>query len=368
MHMKAPAFLRRRMSADQRLAALDGHVGDPEATIVLEPAPPGKPDSAHDEQRADADATMVLNRARAGQSDSGSNEGSGDADATMVLGRALVRMLRSGATIPPAAAAPSASPAAPLAPPASTVSPASHRRARGRIRSHAKVRDRKRMIITGTGEGLITLGVIILLFCVYQLYYTNVEANRAQAEERAELRENWAPPPAQPESSEPTEPVPEDFSDILPSDGIAIMHIPRLGDDWEKPVLEGVGLDLLARGLGHYPDSAMPGEIGNFAVAGHRMTHGEPFRNLDKLQPGDVVIVETEHNWYRYVMDEWEIVLPTQVDVVAPVPKQPGAEPSEALITLTTCHPRWSSEKRLIWWGHLESVQSKAAGTPPELS
>ena len=236
------------------------------------------------------------------------------------------------------------------------------------IRSHAKFRDHTRVIITGTGEALITLGVIILLFCVYQLYYTNVEANRAQAEERAELRDNWQPPaPPDPSDAAEPEPVPEDFSDVAPSDGIAIMHIPELGDSWEKPILEGVDLDLLARGLGHYPDSAMPGEIGNFAVAGHRMTHGEPFRNLDNLEPGDVVIVETEHNWYRYVMDEYEIVLPTAVDVVAPVPKQPGVEPTEPIITLTTCHPRWSSEKRLIWWGHLESVQSKAAGTPPEL-
>lgn len=228
------------------------------------------------------------------------------------------------------------------------------------IRSHARVVDTTRTVIRGVGEGLITVGVLVLLFCVYQLFYTNVEANRAQAQERAELREDWRP-------QQVAEPVPDNFSGIEEGDGIAIMYIPELGAGWEKPVLQGVALDDLARGLGHYPDSAWPGQLGNFAVAGHRTTHGQPFHNLDKLEQGDVVIVETENNWYRYVIDKWETVEPTEVEVVLPVPRQPGAEPTDELITLTTCHPKWSSAERLVYHGHLESVQSKAAGTPAEL-
>jgi sortase A len=204
---------------------------------------------------------------------------------------------------------------------------------------------------------------VILLFCVYQLYYTNIESNRAQAKIKNSLERGWKP--AEPDSA--AKPVREDFSGVGTGDAFAIMHIPRLGLTWEKPILEGVSLDELARGLGHYPDSAMPGKIGNFAVAGHRATHGEPFRDLNKLRQGNVVIVETENNWYRYVIDSNQIVDPTDVEVVLPVPNQPGVKPTEKLITLTTCNPRWASTERLIYWGHLDSVMSKAAGTPAEL-
>lgn len=213
------------------------------------------------------------------------------------------------------------------------------------------------------GEILITLGVVLLLFCVYQLFYTNIESNRAQAKVKSGLQHDWRQPQHVPDA----DPVPDDFSGIGQGDAFAIMYIPRLGSAWQKPVVEGVELNDLARGLGHYPDSAMPGEVGNFAVAGHRATHGEPFRDLNELQQGDVVIVETENNWYRYVIDKHQIVEPTDVEVVLPVPNQPGAKPTEKLITLTTCNPRWASTQRLIYWGHLESVTSKAAGVPAEL-
>jgi sortase A len=227
----------------------------------------------------------------------------------------------------------------------------------------APERSRAAAVVRGVGEALITLGVLILLFCVYQLFYTNFEANRAQAKIKDSLERDWTPPQHIPNA----QPVPDDFSGIDEGDGFALMYIPRLGRDWQKPVVEGVGLDDLARGVGHYPDSAMPGKVGNFAVAGHRATHGEPFRNLDSVKEGDVVIVETENNWYRYVIDRHRIVDPTDVGVVLPVPNQPGVKPTKKLITLTTCHPRWASTYRLIYWGHLESVMSKSSGTPPEL-
>lgn len=232
------------------------------------------------------------------------------------------------------------------------------------IRSHARITDRTRAIVRGLGEALITFGMVILLFCVYQLFYTNLEANRAQAQERQELRDDWRPPE---EAAEPLEPVIEGFDGIDDGDSFAIMYIPKFGSGWDKPLLEGEGLDNLSRGVAHYEGTAMPGELGNFAVAGHRTTHGQPFHNIDQLEQGDLVIIETENNWYRYVIDEWEIVAPTEVDVVLPVPRQPGVEPTDPLITLTTCHPKWSSEKRLIYRGHLEDVQNKANGTPAEL-
>jgi sortase A len=227
----------------------------------------------------------------------------------------------------------------------------------------ARRRSARTTVARGVGEILVTLGLVILLFCVYQLFYTNIESNRAQAKIKNSLERGWKPAEQGPDAK----PVGENFSGIGVGDAFALMHIPRLGRSWEKPIIEGVSLDELARGLGHYPDSAMPGKIGNFAVAGHRATHGEPFRNLNQLRQGDVVIVETENNWYRYVIDSNQIVDPTDVEVVLPVPNQPGAKPTERLITLTTCNPRWASTERLIYWGHLDSVMSKAAGTPAEL-
>src|SRR5262245_3051674 len=230
-------------------------------------------------------------------------------------------------------------------------------------RRPARHRSARAAVARGVGEILVTVGLVILLFCVYQLYYTNVESNRAQAKIKNSLERDWKQPAHVPDAK----PAPEDFSGLGNGAAFAIIHIPRLGRDWEKPILEGVGLDELARGVGHYPDSAMPGKIGNFAVAGHRATHGEPFRNLNKLRQGNVVIVETEKNWYRYVIDSSQIVDPTYVEVVLPVPNRPGAKPTERLITLTTCNPRWASTERLIYWGHLDSVMSKAAGTPADL-
>jgi sortase A len=227
----------------------------------------------------------------------------------------------------------------------------------------ARRRSLRAAVAKGVGEILVTLGLVILLFCVYQLFYTNLESNRAQAKIKNSLERGWQPAEQAPDAK----PVRENFAGVGTGQAFALMHIPRLGLSWEKPILEGVSLDELSQGLGHYPKSAMPGKIGNFAVAGHRATHGEPFRDLNKLRQGDVVIVETENNWYRYVIDSNQIVDPTDVEVVLPVPNHPGVKPTEKLITLTTCNPRWASTERLIYWGHLDSVMSKAAGTPAEL-
>jgi sortase A len=140
-----------------------------------------------------------------------------------------------------------------------------------------------------------------------------------------------------------------------------------LGKKYSVPVVQGVSLGALARGIGHYPGTVMPGHVGNFAVAGHRATHGEPFAYLDRLHKGDVVIVETRTDWFVYRMDRVRIVEPTDVWVIDPVPGKPDAKPTQQLITLTTCNPRWASTQRLIVFGHLESRQDKSEGPPSQL-
>ena len=139
------------------------------------------------------------------------------------------------------------------------------------------------------------------------------------------------------------------------------------GKSWAKAVVQGVTLDDLRGTIGHYPKTQMPGEIGNFAVAGHRATNGEPFRDIPDVKVGDKVYVETEDSWFVYTVRSTEIVQPTDVEVILPVPNEPGAAPTEALITLTTCNPRWASYERWITYGVLSETRPKSEGPPPEL-
>ena len=132
--------------------------------------------------------------------------------------------------------------------------------------------------------------------------------------------------------------------------------------------MEGVRSSDLSRGVGHYPRTARPGEIGNFAVAGHRATNGEPFRDLDRMRQGDAVVVETRTSWLTYVVDRSRIVNPSDVWVLDPVPGRPRADPIAPLLTLTTCNPRWASTHRLIVFSHLEETTPKAAGPPAVLA
>lgn len=221
-----------------------------------------------------------------------------------------------------------------------------------------------RLVVRGIGELFLTAGLILLLFVAYQLLWTNFEAQRAQAAVTDQIRESWDRPGGRtlPAADEKAEPAEADFGK-----GFGFMYIPRLGDDYSVPILEGVELEVLARGVGHYPGTAMPGELGNFAVAGHRATNGEPFAYLDRMRPGDEIIVETRRAWLTYVVDRSLIVKPTDVWVVDPVPGQPGAEPTQRMITLTTCNPRWASYERLIVFGELEDRRPKSAGPPPGL-
>jgi sortase A len=212
------------------------------------------------------------------------------------------------------------------------------------------------------GEVMMTLGALLLLFVAYQLWWTNVEAERQTAQAATQLQRQWVrttAPTTAPKSTEPTSPS--------LGTAFALAWIPRLKDKvWGLPINEGVGMDELARGLGHYPETAMPGEIGNFAIAGHRATNGEPLRNIDLLEKGDEVIIETSDAWYTYRLDHDKIVTPDAVWVVEPVPGRPDDTPTEALITVTTCNPRWASYERWIWWGVLESHIDKSTGKVPE--
>jgi sortase A len=217
--------------------------------------------------------------------------------------------------------------------------------------------------VRSLGEMMITAGLVLLLFCAYQLVWTNIAADRAQDRVSDALRKEW--------SSRGGNQSPNDTIRLSKSDfgkGFAFLHIPRLGRANSVPVVQGVSLPDLSRGVGHYPKTAVPGEIGNFAVAGHRATNGEPFAHLDRVEVGDSLVVETRRVWLTYVVDKVQIVAPSAVWVLDPVPGEPAEQPTRQLITLTTCNPRWASTQRLIVFGHLEDTQPTAEGRPRALA
>lgn len=193
----------------------------------------------------------------------------------------------------------------------------------------------------------LTAGVVVLLFVVYQAYVTDWFADRQQDQVAEDLRDVWDGPGPQQKPG---------FGQ-----GIAFLHIPELGADWNRAVVEGITDEVLTAGPGHYPSSAMPGEVGNFAVAGHRVGDGAPFRELDELEVGDVVVVETVDSWFTYRVTSNEIVSPKESAVLRPVPGGALTDlPTQEYLTLTTCHPEFSAENRMIVHALLEQSVAKA--------
>ncbi|SDG86038.1 class E sortase [Klenkia brasiliensis] len=230
--------------------------------------------------------------------------------------------------------------------------------------------------VRGVGQLLVTAGLVVLLFVVYEVWITDLTSDRKQDALSQELRDDW-------EGDDPTVPTLPDggISEVPLGQGFAFIRIPRFGADYVKVILEGTDEDELVEGPGHYVDSAMPGEQGNFALAGHRVGKGSPFLDLDQLQPGDPIVIETQTTWfvYRVLGDDdpngvpgQQIVLPTDVSVIAPTPNGPLTGPaSGAYLTLTTCHPKFSARERLIVHAVLDGSpipKSDAPQGPPALS
>lgn len=211
-------------------------------------------------------------------------------------------------------------------------------------------------VIRAAAEVALTCGFVLLLFAFYLLVWTNQRTAAAQDDLMAEFRAG----PATGEQQTVERPD--------PGDGVAVLHIPRLGKDWAWVVVEGTADSDLRNGPGRFTESAMPGKIGNFAVAGHRATHGEPFADVDQLAEGDQMIVETGKEWLVYEVTWSRIVAPTALEVLAPVAGHPGKEPTQRMMTLVTCHPRWGSTERLVIGSQLVERRTAAAGAPDAIA
>ncbi len=241
--------------------------------------------------------------------------------------------------------------------------------------------------LRGIGQTLITLGLVMLLFCFYELKFTNVITDREQGRLTEELTSRWAQPvvpgePAEPgelglpgESAEPVPGAPDPAAPVVApvarqlGSGFAIMRIPRLGRWNDKPpvVVEGVSVENLKRGPGHIPGTALPGEIGNVVISGHRTTYGGPFNRFDELRPGDAVVLETRDMWFTYQVTGSKIVAPTAVEVTLPVPGNATAIPTKRLLTMTTCNPKYSAKQRLIVSAEMVSAEPKGGAAPAAL-
>ncbi|WP_327088422.1 class E sortase [Nonomuraea sp. NBC_01738] len=205
-----------------------------------------------------------------------------------------------------------------------------------------------RVILRTVGELSITLGVILMLFCAYLLWGTSAYTERMQLVLQQELTEE-----------KPKDDKSGKIAKIELGKAVALLRIPRLGRDYKYAVVEGVDQEHLKKGPGHYPGSAMPGQVGNFVLSGHRTTYAAPFNRIDELRRGDEIIIEAREARYTYRVTSQDIVEPNEIDVIAPVPGKPDISPIRSFITMSTCHPEYSAAQRLIVYGVLKKTEER---------
>jgi sortase A len=221
---------------------------------------------------------------------------------------------------------------------------------------------RRRSFVWWLGVAMMLAGLALLAWVAWQIWGTNWTSQKEQRRITAQLEQDWrAGTGLQPK--------------VVPQgEASALIRIPKFGKSYVIPVIEGTSQEVLAKGFGHFADTADPGQVGNYALAGHRITHGEPLRRMPDLRPGDKVIVETADATYTYVLDTDpnDLVIPfTGIWVLDPVPHNPepgGVEPAQRkgqrLITLTTCSELFHTDNRMIAFGHLVTRTSKGAAAP----
>jgi sortase A len=227
------------------------------------------------------------------------------------------------------------------------------------------------VIVRTVSELCITVGSVIVLFVVYVLFWTGVQADDVMDDQIELLQEQWArssEPPGAAGSSATSTASPQKPAPYAEGKPFAIMYIPRLGFTWNKPVLEGTASGTLKKGLGHYAETAQLGQKGNFAVAGHRRTYGDPFKDFPQLRRGDAVVLTDGTTWFTYRIDKGPYkTVPSDIEVIDPVPRTSGYTRPGRYLTLTTCEPEWGHSHRLIVWAHLDSTQPVEAGKPEAL-
>jgi sortase A len=219
---------------------------------------------------------------------------------------------------------------------------------------------------------LITAGVLVLLFLGWQVWWNSLVLAGQQTNAATSQSKQWlddakkVPAPANIDPAAP--PVLTEPADYQ---AFAVIYIPRLGADWKRTIRETVDTEKVLNsydaGVGHYKGSAMPGQIGNFAVAGHDSGWGNTFIDLSKLHIGDHIYVQTKDGWYTYTFRNFEYVQPTAVGVIAPVPQKTDATATDRFMTVTTCNPPFHAGERLIAYTVFQGYQP-STDVPSEIA
>lgn len=200
------------------------------------------------------------------------------------------------------------------------------------------------------GALLIVVGLGLIGWFAWQYFGTNIVAKQAQTQIKQATVAEW--------------------DNGIEGEAVALVRIPRFGQDFEMPVLKGWDQAQLAKGIGMYEKSSKPGAIGNFVIAGHRVTHGEPFRDFLKLRAGDLVEVETRQKIYTYKLEGNGDAITVDFTTSWPLWKVPDKDwdnspPTEAKITLLTCSELFHTRNRNVVVGDLVKTIDKATTQPP---
>ena len=201
-------------------------------------------------------------------------------------------------------------------------------------------------LLTFFGVSLILAGLGFLGYVGWQYYGTDVVSKHRQAEVKTQLRIDWGKG--------------------IDADAIGLLKVPRFGDKYEVPIVKGFSADALAKGVGWYTKGAKPGEIGNFAIAGHRVTHGEPFSKFPKLRRGDKVVVETRTQIFTYVLRNSGTSIKVDFSVKWPLMSNPidrNFIPTKPILTMLTCSELFHTNNRNIVFGDLVNTITKTSET-----
>jgi sortase A len=214
-----------------------------------------------------------------------------------------------------------------------------------------------RAVSRSFGEVCLTAGVIVLLYIAYLFWGTAWAASSAQQSLANQLNRDWAHSGG---PANPFDPSP-DALHLVTGQPFAFIKIPAFGQNWRFTIIQGTALAQLNVSPGHVPGTQLPGQVGNFVVAGHRVTAGNPFWSEPSLRNGDLIYIQTGANNYTYRVIGKQTVLPTNLTVLDPVPGHPHEQATRRLITLITCNPAWTGTHRVIVTGVLVSAQPRVS-------
>jgi sortase A len=234
------------------------------------------------------------------------------------------------------------------------------------------------------GELLVTAGVLVLLFLGWQTWWQSgvlaAQQNSAAAQQSQKFLDQakgastpTPTPVATPNGSKAVDYGPPPVARAPgAAQPLAVIYVPRFGADWKRIIRETVDVQSVLNsydaGVGHYPGTAMPGGVGNFAIAAHDTGYGNTFLDVSKLQVGDAIYIQTADGYYTYRFRNMEYVRPDAVQVLYPVPQVKEAAPSERYITMTTCNPPYHAQERIAAFGVFESWQPLSAGPPAAIA